>query len=244
MTGFFRGVTAPGRGLMVVLGHRALWPWVVGPALITTMLVSAALFVAFATAVPVASRLFPGAIDVPLLGPLLVGSIAVAGAFAYGVLAWMLSMLLAIPLHDRLSEGVEALHRPLPSPLSFREALPRSIRHSLAAFLLWVSLQGMLLPLHLLPGIGAVLDLVIGGGISAVFVAHQLVDGTLSRRAMSLREKLAWMRAHPGPLLGLGVAGLVILAVPLVNLIGLPVAVAGGTLLVVELGAESPSHRG
>ena len=59
-------------------------------------------------------------------------------------------------------------------------------------------------------------------------------SGELDRRTLGLRGKLAWLRAHARAAIGFGAAGLLLCAVPVVNLFALPVLVVAGTLLVLR----------
>lgn len=235
MTDFFTGMTAPIRGLRVLLANPRLLPLALAPAAAATALLGAAFVAALRFAPPVTRWLLPGLIGKPLWLGLGIGAMFVLLVVVFGGLAWMTAALVSIPIHDRLSEQVEALHRPLPHAVSWRTALPRSIRHSVAGFLLWIGLEVALLPLHLVPVIGSALEFVLGLGITAFLLSHQFVDGTLSRQGMSFRGKMRWLMDRLPAALGLGSAGVVMLAVPGLNLLGLPVAIVGGTLLVVEL---------
>lgn len=238
MNGFVGGITAPLRGAVLLARTPSLWPFVVAPAAITAGMLALGLGVSLFSASPLTLWLFPGLHDDPWLRAFATGFVLLLLAGTLGVLSWMAASLLCIPVNDRLSENVETLKGTLPPPLSWQEALPRSIRHSIAGFLLWLGVQVCMFPLELVPGLGSALHFVIGLFVSAFFVAHQLLDGALSRRAMGFREKLGWLWARPGPVFGLGFAGMALLAVPVLNLFGMPVAVAGGALLYGELAAS------
>jgi CysZ protein len=235
MTGFVAGITAPWRGFLTIARDPKLWPFVVAPAAITATLLVAALLTALFGAAPLTRWLLPGLHDDPWLRALAMGLIWMLLSGAFGLTAWMSASLLCIPVNDRLSEMIESKRGELPPALSWKQALPMSIRHSLAGFGLWLGIEACMLPLELVPGVGSAIHFVLGFLVSAFFVAHQLVDGALSRRAMRFRDKLRWLWLRPGPVFGLGIAGMALLAFPIVNLFGMPIAVAGGALLFTEV---------
>lgn len=161
----------------------------------------------------------------------------------FGALAYMLGAVLAIPFNDHLSERVEALQYELPAPLSVSEALPMSLLHSVLGAGLWMLLQLILLPLQLVPGIGSLLDMVLGGALTAFFLAHQMMDGPMSRWRFSFREKLDLLWENLGLALGLGTAAMLMLGVPVLNLFGLPICIAAGAMLYAEVNPLAAAHR-
>lgn len=231
---FFQGATAPLRGLRVVAKTPSLWALAVLPVALSIVFLVAAVFGALVSAGPITRWLLPE------LGPGLLFALArglVVGLLGllYGGLAYMSATLLSIPINDAMSERVESLVGSLPPPITFREALPRSIRHSVAGVGLWVVIELGLLPLQLLPGIGSVLGGFLGFLVTAWFLAHQLMDGPMSRRSLSFKDKMVFLREHLPWTLGLGCLGALVMLIPLANLIALPVLIAGGAVLWSEL---------
>jgi CysZ protein len=230
---------APWRGLQVISANQPLWPFAIAPALVTGLMLAGAFFLAITSAAPVTRWLLPGLVRWWILFLLARSAMLLLLLLLLGALGMMLSALLCLPLHDALSQRVEALQGALPAPLSFREALPSSILHSILGISLWIGAELALTPLQLIPGLGTLLELVLGFAVTAFFLGHQLLDGPMSRRQMSFAEKLTWMRAHLSSVLGLGSMGTLMIAVPFLNAIGLPIAITGGTLLFLELETES-----
>ena len=109
------------------------------------------------------------------------------------------------------------------------------ILHSLYGALLYVSLFCPLLLLNLVPVLGQVAYTVIGGLLSAFFIAREVMDYSLSRRQLSFRQKLQLQRDNLSCVGGLGMSSFILLWVPLANLVSMPAAVIGGTLLYCEL---------
>ncbi|MEZ4323518.1 MAG: EI24 domain-containing protein [Myxococcota bacterium] len=238
---FLRGMGAPFRGLRIIAANRPLWPLAVAPGILTGLLLVIALYVALTSAGSVAVWLLPWVVKWRLLYILARGAMTLLLGLLFGGFAMMLSALVCLPIHDALSQRVEALQDTLPPPLSFGEALPTSILHSVMSFGLWLVLEAVVAPVQLIPVLGSLLELVLGFGLTAFFLGHQLVDGPMSRRSMAFGEKMAWLRAHLPYVLGLGATGTLLIAVPFVNAFCLPIAIAGGTLLFLELHAPSAS---
>ena len=147
---FVQGFVAPARSLRVIWEHPRLWPLVVAPAVITGVLLLLAVFAAVLGGRPTTLWLLPWLVRWPAV--LFVVKSIVTGllAMAFGSLAYMVGALLALPFNDNLSEQVEATCYDVPAPLSFREALPISLQHSLLGFGFWLLLEVLCLPLQLL----------------------------------------------------------------------------------------------
>ncbi len=234
------GLTAPWRGLRVVAADRGLWPYALLPSVITLGLLGFAVMAALGTSGPFLRWLLPDLQRWWVLFLFARGAAILLLGVVYCTLSAMVAALVCIPIHDALSQRVEARVRGVGASsivpeVSFREELPRSIRHSILGFLLWVLAQAVLVPLGLIPVVGTVLELILGFGVTAFFLAHQLLDGPLSRRRLSFSEKMSWMREHLAPVLGLGAAGTVMVAIPVLNALSLPFAIAGGAALHSEL---------
>ncbi|MGK7910895.1 MAG: EI24 domain-containing protein [Synechococcus sp.] len=87
----------------------------------------------------------------------------------------------------------------------------------------------------ILPGVGTLPSVAI-----AIFLTTlDMVDPALGLRGYSLNRKLGFVRQNLSLLLGFGVVTFIVFTVPILNLLILPVATVGGTLLVLaESGGE------
>ncbi|MEO0356099.1 MAG: EI24 domain-containing protein, partial [Cyanobacteria bacterium P01_A01_bin.3] len=85
-----------------------------------------------------------------------------------------------------------------------------------------------------LPGVGTVPSVAI-----AIFLTTlDMVDPALGLRGYSLNRKLGFVRRNLALLLGFGVVTFLVFTVPVLNLLILPVATIGGTLLVIAESGE------
>jgi len=153
---------------------------------------------------------------------------------------FLASMLLAAPFNDALSEAVERLRGGQAAPPFRWAALLRDALRSvvlelgkLAIFLLVMA--PLALASWLVPGVGQLAYAVVGGLLASVYFALDFTDWPAGRRGWGLRQRLAQLREHPAPMLGFGGGEGVVLWVPVVNVLQVPAAVIGGTLLFLDL---------
>lgn len=143
--------------------------------------------------------------------------------------------LVLAPLQDPLSERTEALcggFTPPPFQLgAFLGGLVTSVAHTLARILLLLAGLGVLLPLHLLPGVGSVAWTVLGTLWTMLWVAGEHLAAPMTRHQYPFAQVRRALRERWLLCLGFGAGAYVLLWVPLLNSLFLPVAVVGGTLL-------------
>jgi CysZ protein len=164
------------------------------------------------------------------------------------VLALFTAQVAAAPFHDALSQAVEALRfNTSPATTTLRELARDAARSvQLAALKLAIYLAWML-PLWLLglfvPVVGPIAQASLGFALTVAFLAIDHLDWAAARHGLSVRQRIRLVGAYPGPLLAFGLCVWCFLFIPVVNLFLIPAAVAGGTLLFIDLGI-APSHRG
>jgi CysZ protein len=100
----------------------------------------------------------------------------------------------------------------------------------------------MVFAIGLVPVIGTIAALVIGGYFSARAAAYDCYDAVLSRRDLPYDQKAAYLAARRSRTLGLGATTAGLLLVPGVNLLALGVGAAGATLAVLD-GDRSAAAR-
>lgn len=162
------------------------------------------------------------------------------------VLVFLLSSVVAAPFNDALSEAVEhILTGGAPPPFSFKRMMSdivSAIRLELLKVLLYTAIIGpMFLASFFIPGIGQVISLV-GFALTAIYLGVDYIDWPAARRDWAVRDRVAFTRRQLAAVAGFGTGVWVLLFIPLVNLFFMPAAVAGGTMLFVDL-ASSPSSR-
>ena len=155
------------------------------------------------------------------------------------VLVLLMSSVLAAPFNDALSEAVEHILTGKPAPpFSFRRMLGdivRTVRLELGKALLYVLVVGpMFLASFFIPGVGQVISLV-GFALTAVYLGIDYVDWPAARRDWSVGDRVRFTRRQLPAVAGFGTGVWVFLFIPLVNLLFMPAAVAGGTMLFVDV---------
>ena len=230
-------------GLGFLALRPRLWPLAALPAVAATVLVGAGLLAA-ALAFPwIEERLAPPGSGLPpalaLAAAVGVGLVTlVAGAF----LGLAFALALSAPVLERLSERVDALaggvgagqHREPAAGLS------REVTEAVRGALYLLLRAPAIVALALVPVVGPVVALAWG----AHALAWQETEGPLVRRGLDVAARRRWHRRHRAESLGFGLAGLVVLLVPLANLLLAPVLTVGATRLVVALGGDAAADGG
>ncbi len=120
----------------------------------------------------------------------------------------------------------------------------RSIGHSLKVVAIYVAFMIGALLLLLIPGIGAILYTVAGCLLSSYMFAYEYLGYPMDRRRFTWKEKQNFLRSRFRSVIGFGLGNVVVATIPFLNLLFIPAAVVGGTLLFLDLGAGSESGPG
>lgn len=155
------------------------------------------------------------------------------------VVVFLLSSVIAAPFNDALSEAVESILTGEPAPpFSFKRMVAdvfRTIRLELVKVFFYAAVVGPIFVFSLfLPGIGQAVSLV-GFALTAIYLGIDYIDWPAARRDWSVRDRLAFTRRQLAAVAGFGTGVWLLLFIPIVNLFFMPAAVAGGTMLFVEM---------
>jgi CysZ protein len=240
MTELTRGVNDVWRGASALRQRPRLWKWLIAPSLIAIALLAVTVITidrVFAHILDWAGAHLPGWLA-SIVGPLL--SAAVLAALIAAALLVFVAVVGAItgPFLEILSGHLEAeLTGIAPEKLSlprFAHDLAVSLVHGIRRLI--VALVGIILvfAIGLVPVIGTIAAVVVGGLLAAKAAAYDCYDAVLARRSLSYRGKLAYLSDHRGRTFGLGAVTAGLLIVPGINLIALGIGAAGATLACVE----------
>jgi CysZ protein len=101
----------------------------------------------------------------------------------------------------------------------------------------------IMIPLFLLstflPVVGQVIYSIFGFVFTAIYFSIDYIDWPASRRNRSMSYRFSLVTDHFMPMFGFGTGVWVFLFIPLVNLLFMPAAVAGGTMLFLDLEGSS-----
>lgn len=258
--GFIRGISYAFRGMrFVYVQHRGLARYWLFPILITGIALIAVFYGAGSLYDDLAAAvwsLFPESWSDASgwTGGLLRGlrwllevlagiMIALLGLIA----VFLLSSVVAAPFNDALSEAVEdILTGRRAAPFSFRRMVAdivRTIRIELLKVVVYVVVIGpMFVVSFLVPGVGQLVSLA-AFVLTAVYLGVDYIDWPAARREWSVGDRVAFVRRQLPAVAGFGTGVWVLLFIPLVNLLFMPAAVAGGTMLFVALGEGKAANE-
>jgi len=158
-----------------------------------------------------------------------------------GILAVvMLTNVVAAPFNDFLSEEVERIVTGKQGPpFSLKVILRDTVRTVGLEILKLVIYAMIMIPLfllaQLLPAVGHVIYSVFAFLFTALYFAVDYLDWPASRRNRSVTYRFGLLTDHFMPMFGFGTGVWLFLFIPLVNLLFMPAAVAGGTLLFLDV---------
>lgn len=168
-----------------------------------------------------------------LLWPLFALAVGLAIVFGFS----MLANLIAAPFNSLLSEKVERLFggqtAPAPSWGAVVRELPRTLGselRKLGYFLLRAIPLGLL---FLIPGLNLAAPF-LWALFSAWFLALEYSDYPLGNRGLHFREQRQHLRSQRLTALGFGAGATLLTLIPVVNLVAMPAAVIGATLLALR----------
>jgi CysZ protein len=246
--GFLAGLGYPLRGArFVYVEHRGLAKFWLPPIALSLLAFAAVIWLALAVhgrfaeelwATPVGEGWFEVAQQV--LHRLLSWLIAIALISAGALCVALGTSVIAAPFNDALSEAVEGIASGrTAAPFSLARmlrSLGRTLGLELGKWLLYAGIMGPLLILNwLLPGPGSILYLLVGTTITALFFAVDYLDFSAARHDFTLGQRAVLVRTRLPSAMGLGFGIWALLFIPVVNLLFMPAAVAGATLLFLDL---------
>ncbi|MFP4130080.1 MAG: sulfate transporter CysZ [Halorhodospira sp.] len=214
--------------------------YVVAPLLINVVLFAGALIAGAMGVQQLAAWLqatVPGWLDwlAWLLWPLYI----VAGLLVVFYTASLVANLVAAPFMEPLAAAVERHLRGTPppqesaAPLRALAGVPAAVGTELYKLAYFITRALPLLVLSAIPGANAVAPL-LWLLFGAWMLAREYLEPPLANRGLGFRQQGAALRGYRLPALGFGAAATVTNTIPVLNFLILPVAVAGGTALVVE----------
>ena len=171
---------------------------------------------------------------------LLLGSLAVL-VVSFSVIAQIIGQ----PFYERISDRVE--HQlgapPAGADAPWWRSFPRASLESALLLGLTLATSAPLFVLGLFPVLGQTVVPVLQAVVAGFFLAVELLAIPLERRGLHLAGRLRFVWRHRAQTLGFGITAFLLFLVPLMNILAMPGAVVGATLLVRRLGGEPLEHR-
>ncbi|HXM55261.1 MAG TPA: EI24 domain-containing protein [Candidatus Dormibacteraeota bacterium] len=232
------------RGLGIFFGTPGMWVLGLVPALLA-LLVLGGLVAVLAVALPgmvtamtpFAAGWSPDARDVVRL---LIGAAIVVGALWLSMISYTaLAIAIGQPFYEVIADRVEAREGGVTEPARrgrWWRGIVRALRDGLLLVVLTSGLSVLLFALGFVPVFGQTVVPVLGACVTGWFLAVELTAIALERRGLRLGDRLRLLWRRRLLTLGFGLAVFALFLVPLGAVIGMPGAVAGGTLLARRLG--------
>jgi CysZ protein len=249
--GFWRGLTYPFKGMrFVYFKHPGLVRFWIWPILITLILLGVSLWASIEYHDDLMNAVWAEPLTDGAWGWVLfvlwwiVRVLVVVMLCGGSVLAVVfLTNVIAAPFNDLLSEEVEHLASgkamPRFSIMVLARDTVRTVGLEIVKLFLYVLVMGPLFVLsQFVPGVGPVLYSIIGFLFTAFYFSLDYVDWPASRRNKNIGYRFGMLKRHFLPMFGFGTGVWLFLFIPFVNLLFMPAAVAGGTLLFLDLEGE------
>jgi CysZ protein len=244
---FVRGLVYPARGLAILRRHGGLSRYWLPPIVLTLLALIASLILSVRYHDDLVNLVWGMPVGDDWLSRLLealhyvLQSVALVTAFALSLVACVaLASVFAAPFNDALSAAIEERETSTPSPpfslAGMLRDLSRTVRLELIKLLVYVGVLGpLLLVSWFVPGIGPFLYTAFAALFTVLYFALDYLDWPASRRGYGVRQRLTLLSVRPLTTLGFGVAVSILLFIPILNLFLMPLAVAGGTRLFLDL---------
>jgi CysZ protein len=234
------------RGALFLWAHRVLWKYAAAPTAIGVLILGGSYWLLYY----LLSRFFDayagGAWYQQVLYYLLLLGAAVLLSVVFFFVFTRVASALASPFNDLVSQKTEEIvsgtyHDTPFSVLQLLKDSARSIVHSFKVLGIYLALLIAALLLLLIPGVGALLYTGAGALISSYMFAYEYLGYPMDRRRFTWKNKQNFLRSRFRSVIGFGLGNIVVASIPFLNLLFIPAAVVGGTLLFLDLsvGAES-----
>jgi len=243
-TDFAAGFLFLFRGLGYLVTHSKLWPYAALPLIINLVIVSGLGILALV--------LFPEARSLlwtkPLAWYLLIlwycmNFILVALTIFILFLAFIiLSGIIAGPFNGKLARYTrETLTgRKLDPAGGFYVDVLITLVNEIKKFVYFTGLQIAILFLNLIPVVGNVAYVILGGYLTFNFLAYAFLEYSIESESwvISMKQRRTYIRSRRWAVLGFGAASSLIFLLPFINILLAPVAVVGGAMLYEKYGGQ------
>jgi CysZ protein len=236
-TAFGRGFAAPWQGFLYLWKHPALWLYGIVPVLLNLLITALVLAILVGAAMAFMVYLHPqfpeGGWGLFLEIVTALALLVAAGTLAFVVWLLLLGILVGHSL-GRLAKRVELQ---LGTPPDQLRDIPwmYQVVDSFRDVAMLIAINGGTLLLHLIPGLGSVLAVLVSLYFDSLLFGAEVFDYPLMLRGMRRDEKWAFLKRHRPYTLGLGFATLLVALIPLVGPIFMTTAAVGAVLLYHEL---------
>lgn len=162
-----------------------------------------------------------------------------AALFLFALFSFTLvANLIAAPFNSLLAEKIEYRLRGTEAPPTTARAvlasIPKTIGSELRKFLylcLWLIPLALLYLIPLIQSVAPIITLLFGAWMFAI----EYLDYPMGNHGHGFKQVRTTARSHRGVTVGFGMAVTAVTAIPVINLLAMPVAVAAATVLWIDL---------
>jgi CysZ protein len=155
----------------------------------------------------------------------------------------VIAQIIGQPFYERISDRIE--HRlgvpPAGADAPWWQTFPRASLESALLLGLTLATTVPLFVLGLVPVLGQTVVPVLQAVVAGFLLAVELLAIPLERRGLHLAGRLRFVWRHRAQTLGFGITAFLLFLVPLMNVLAMPGAVVGATLLVRRLSGDPVS---
>jgi CysZ protein len=232
------------RGASLLWSHRVLWKYAAAPTGIGVLILGGSYWLLYRLLSHFLNTYAGGVWYQQILYYLLLVVATVLLSVLFFFVLTRVASALAVPFNDLLSQKTEEIirgtfHDTPFSVLQLMKDSARSIGHSFKLLGIYLVFLVAALLLLLIPVVGAPLSAVVGALISSYMFAYEYLGYPMDRRRFTWKEKQTFLRARFRSIIGFGLGNVVLASIPFLNLLFIPAAVAGGTLLFLDLSVGS-----
>jgi CysZ protein len=152
----------------------------------------------------------------------------------------VIAQIIGQPFYERISDRIE--HQlgapPAGADAPWWRSFPRASLESALLLVLTLATTAPLFVLGLIPVLGQTVVPVVQALVAGFLLAVELLAIPLERRGLHLAGRLRFVWRHRAQTLGFGITAFLLFLVPLMNVLAMPGAVVGATLLVRRLSGE------
>jgi CysZ protein len=229
--------SAFGRGVSLLFSTPSLWPLAALPAIMAMMASFLGFYLASHYGVEIFNLIWaePENFILHFFWAIFAFFFKVASVLLTLFITPWLVMLLGLPLCEPLAAKVDELLGGKPVEGSFWGDIAKTLLTTGAIAIIGLTGTVFFFALGLIPLLGIVVGPFVYFVWTPAFLGFDLFDSGLARRQFSFRQKLDLVMANKLMTITVGLIGVACFSIPVVNLVGLPVAVITGVVAVRQL---------
>ena len=175
------------------------------------------------------------------------GLVVLLGSTALLVVSFtVICQIIGQPFYERISDRIEHELGVPPAGVDapWWRTFPRASLESALLLAMTLACTAPLFVLGLFPVFGQTVVPVLQTLVAGFFLSVELLAIPLERRGLHLGGRLRFVWRHRGQTLGFGITAFLLFLVPLMNVLAMPGAVVGATLLVRRLSGDQVARPG